>query len=744
MLSLLLVTGTACGRGQRQMDLYPVLEQGAFLPSSDLVHLMPTSGAGREREDRFWVPKPLVPIAGWGVANRGWRPLGEQARLRYWRRSAGSTDLFFQFWRRSSQRSVQQTVSVTVNGERLGAVGFRGRHAVGRLPVPAHALSGSMVVEFAFEPPIYQPAADSQLLGLRRIGMLAPHEQPEEAPVEPQADPRRRVLGLPVTGSLVAPLEIPKGCRELVLSIRLAGLRSPVPGVAFRISALGLDRGHWQLLELRQGDLSSRWLGQRLPLEALCGKRVNLVLEVQIQGDVGRLEIRDPYIALGDSEPEIDHQTSGGSTVAIAGPDGERRRPDVVLVVLDAARGDRFGAWDYPRQTTPHIDRMARQALVFDRAYAECPTTSCSVPHLITGETFLEVGDIWAGWQLGDEVVTLAEYLHQAGYRTVGLSATPNNSVSRNSHQGFDEFRELWGPGNPHHGPYGLSRLAIEAIGDQPPAEPLFLQLHYLAPHQPYDPPHEFDRFTDPAYEGPITRRMSLKPFNLGVETLAEPDLRQLIGLYDGNLLLVDDALHRVFAALKETGRWENSLLLITSDHGEAFMEHGRQGHNTTLFDEMLHVPFILRLPGGRVPSKVDTQRLVSLADAVPTVLGVLGLRPAPAVSGVDLLQSPADPDRPRVLYARTSHRKNPLLSVRTPRWKIVVQPNKQVQMLFDLESDPRETDNLVAEQPLVFAGLGLLLRRTLEQTGRHRPPQERVRLPAEEVEVLRGLGYVN
>ena len=207
---------------------------------------------------------------------------------------------------------------------------------------------------------------------------------------------------------------------------------------------------------------------------------------------------------------------------------------------------------------------------------------------------------------------------------------------------------------------------------------------------------------------------------------------------------MVDDAVQQVFDALKAAGRWQRSVILITSDHGEAFWEHDRQGHNSTLYDEMLHIPFILRLPGDRQPAVVDTSRLVTLDDAVPTLLALVGAQPPPGSSGIDLLSAPPpDPRRPRAVFHRTSDAGTPTYAARTPRWKVIVRPRWQQQALYDLRADPGEHHNLIHRHPLLYAGLVLRLRQHIALAARLDMAAEEVRLPARDLEVLKSLGYV-
>ena len=287
-----------------------------------------------------------------------------------------------------------------------------------------------------------------------------------------------------------------------------------------------------------------------------------------------------------------------------------------------------------------------------------------------------------------------------------------------------------------------MSRFAVEVLHGHPDGTPLFLQLHYQPPHWPYTPGAAFDQFTDPSYDGPIRPDTLLETSTSRSEWLEGEDLEHLIGLYDGNLLRVDAAVGELFAALKETGRWTNSLIVITSDHGEAFMEHGQQGHNSSLFDEMLHVPLIVRLPQGEMPAKADTDRLASLLDVVPTILGRVGGTPAAEVDGIDLVNASPDPRRPRVLFLR--RRNDQMLGTRTPIWKAILSRRSPVQRLFRVGSEPDERINRVAEHPLIFAGLGLRMKHHLEMTSGRGFSGEAVELTREADEALRALGYLD
>lgn len=380
---------------------------------------------------------------------------------------------------------------------------------------------------------------------------------------------------------------------------------------------------------------------------------------------------------------------------------------------------------------------------MFRSAFSECPNTSCSIPDLISGLSFIDIGPPDTDRRLDDRITTLAESLGALGYWTIGISSSPNNSVARNSSQGFAEFHEMWAwPGNARRhpdrrDPHRLSQRAIEALHDAPADQPVMMQLHYIPPHEPYQPRPEFNLFGDPAYDGIMTPGFMLKPVRDGDVTFDAADVEEMIALYDGNLRMADNAVGRVFEAFLREGRWENTVVLVTSDHGEAFFEHGRQGHNATMYDEMLHVPFILRLPAD-ARTEVDENRLVTLSDVTPTLLGLVGLEPEPGVSGIDLLNTPPDPNR--VIFLR---RGTDGFAVRTPQWKAVYSTKPGESAMFDLRVDPMERNDVLREERLLYQAFDTLLARHQTAVAALNLTSEAIELSEADRDMLRSLGYV-
>ena len=422
----------------------------------------------------------------------------------------------------------------------------------------------------------------------------------------------------------------------------------------------------------------------------------------------------------------------------------ERERPseapDIVLVVLDAARADHVGAYGYPKPTSPNIDRLSEDSLLFGSVFATAPYTLSSMTTMLTGLSFVQHGVTGREHQLPGTVTTLAEHLKEAGYRTSCLSANPNNSVALGLNQGCDVFEEFWQNAQPPASldPYRVSRRAIDELDVS--EAPLFLMLHYVPPHEPYAPPSEFDIFGDENYGGAYEGSWeTIRAIDDGTLEPTQADLDELVSLYDGNLRTGDDALGVVLDSLRRRARWNQTVVLVTSDHGEAFGEHGRMGHNTTVYDEMVHVPFVLRVPDDWLPDAVDTASLASLADVTPTLLGLAGVESRGRLYGQDLLAPRVTGER-RVVSRSGGSR--PMYGYRTQRWKAILGRNGEGE-LYDVAADPDEQTDRYVEHPGTFACLDALLR--LEVSGAIEASAEagEPELSEEELRTLRSLGYV-
>jgi arylsulfatase A-like enzyme len=331
--------------------------------------------------------------------------------------------------------------------------------------------------------------------------------------------------------------------------------------------------------------------------------------------------------------------------VATAAWSADVRRPDVVLVVVDTLRADRLGAWGNRRGLTPFLDELAGRAHVFTRAYAQAPWTNPSVASLFTSRYQSQHGITEFLSVLAADEQTLAEALGEAGWATGGFSA--NGLLSRRAgfDQGFDAYRSFLQLGGAEDRLLRPAKRADEITAEgmrwldevraSRPDVPVFLYLHYMEPHTPYAPPPALlERVRGPGAPldlGALNRAVVLA----NLTAPAPAVLRDIQDAYDAEVLAIDEGLRALAAALDARGLLETSLLVVTADHGEEFQEHGGMGHGRTLYDEVLHVPLVIRTPGQGRGVVVD--RLVSSVDVAPTILEVAGVPPRPTFEGVSL-----------------------------------------------------------------------------------------------------------
>lgn len=305
----------------------------------------------------------------------------------------------------------------------------------------------------------------------------------------------------------------------------------------------------------------------------------------------------------------------------------------VILISVDTLRPDRLGVYDGDPGTSPHIDALAREAVVFEQALAPSPWTLPSHMSMLTGLDPVAHGVKHEGMRLSKRVVTLAESLRKAGFRTAAF--TDGGFVD---HQfGFGQGFEIYRDRRHEDGPNGFARLLPEALDWLLASrhEDAFLFLHTFDAHSPYQ---EGDaevqarfraRAAADAPDDHLLHRFQYLAQQQGQRVHEYGRLSELLADYDAGVFEADRGVGEVQDQLERTGRLDNALIIVTSDHGESFADHGLHvGHGLGLMDDELHIPLIVRFPGGR-GAGTRLPDLVDLTGIMPTVLDVLGL-PAP------------------------------------------------------------------------------------------------------------------
>lgn len=380
--------------------------------------------------------------------------------------------------------------------------------------------------------------------------------------------------------------------------------------------------------------------------------------------------------------------------------------PNVIVLLVDALRKDHVSKYGYYRNTTPKINRFARKAVVFRNAVSQCSWTSPAIAslfsslypsvHGLTSYSYKE--NVAAADTLDFRLVTFAEVLKEKGYATGAFVA--NHWINRQLGygQGFDIFDPILYVPKPRA--WMVNEKALKWIAANQ-SKPFFAYMHYMDVHGPYAPPGNFSSFFKSEVLKKMTEEDAVKipGFNPEIN-----DLNHYIDQYDGEIRYIDRQIGVFLDKIRELGLMDNTIIIITSDHGEAFLEHGYGDHGWSLYNEEIDIPLIIKLPEGEKFPEIKQHR-VQLIDVAATVLGLLHFRFPYEVDGWDLSR---EFDRKsllrRVIVSEELSEKitgPPKVAMIKDGYKVIFNfPELQVRELYDLEKDKREMKNLINHLP--------------------------------------------
>lgn len=442
------------------------------------------------------------------------------------------------------------------------------------------------------------------------------------------------------------------------------------------------------------------------------------------------------------------------------------RAPDVLLISVDTVRADHLTTYGYARETTPRIAELARDSMVFERAYAPTPHTLPSHGSLFTGRYPISHGLVKRGTVLSPDVPTLAELLSAHGYHTAGFVnayfLSPEFGFSRGfEHYDFahdiDAFRDA-----------DATNADILSWISGIEEEPLFLFAHFFDPHSdwdhlPYEAPADFsDRFVgDPpdsfrAGNGEVWASMYLALLNREKIPVSAAARRHLADLYDAGLAYTDDRVGMLLEALESRGRLERTIIILTSDHGEEFQDHGRMLH-TQNYEELMRVPLFVSLPemrGRAGPScrgreegvSVQPGRalgLVQHVDFLPTLAECIGFPAPERVQGTSFLSAVfgGATKREAVYFDTVGNSQRGIL--RADGWKLIEWRRPSKKRLYHLETDPAEQQDRSTRHPELVATLTAQLEAHLAEVGAADGAADEISVPEHVHQALEALGYV-
>jgi arylsulfatase A-like enzyme len=530
----------------------------------------------------------------------------------------------------------------------------------------------------------------------------------------------RRVLLSPAPGIREGTVQVPDdgGTLQFGFGILPSCWFKPGDGVTFRVSAADETDGKpvvlfQQYVNPKAKADERRWFDATVSLAAHAGRSVRLKFET-LEGESG---------AKGD--PQFDDAVWSSPIVASA---RRRAMPNVVVVLLDTVRADHTSLFGYRRETTPKLEALANESFVFPTAYAPAPETIESVMSIFTSQYPTTHGVISFSNRLSRQTATLASALADAGYVTVGITEGGSVASDFGFDQGFDRYLDVTKSGvqptRPHkfvEHSFGQAERFVRDTGDQP----YFLFLHTYEAHTPYAPPMKPERDWDSAYRGPVGNSIDWPEVEkmLMAKQLQprSPDATHIEALYDAGIHHADEWLGKFVDDLRASGRLDRTLLVVTSDHGEDMFDHlAIATHGHSLYDELLRVPLVIRMPGApadRAKGRVTIPDTVSTLDVLPTIVDALGLTRVPRTQGKSFLPLlEAQPMPPRAIFAEDQS----FIVRYATRWgaeKWIESPHieeqpivKQMRELldysrfngilkeheyYDLAADPKEVNNL-------------------------------------------------
>lgn len=404
--------------------------------------------------------------------------------------------------------------------------------------------------------------------------------------------------------------------------------------------------------------------------------------------------------------------------------------PNIIVITLDTTRADRMGFLGSKRGLTPSLDLMARQGVVFERAYAQAPLTPVSHATIFTGTypQFHTVTDF--AHALPTLLPYVPEILQKSGYRTAAFAGSlildPRATFAPGFDRGFDFFDAGYRiKKNRNESRYQtMERRAMDVVGhaiswlQKRPQGPFFMWVHLYDPHAPYDPPPPYDKYSN---------------------------------RYDGEIAYMDAAVGKLFAYLRTSGLYRGALIAVMADHGESLGDHGEEMHGIFLYDETIHVPMVFKLPGQLLAGRRVSTR-VRLADFAPTLLQMLSLPLPPTFQGeplVAMMKPPASAAANKAAdlpsYAETDypHRAfgwSALRSLRSGKYLFIRAPEQE---LYDLSADAAAARNVAASSPAVAGTLAFQLDEFRKRTSSDQGMKQEASLSSEQQETLTALGYI-
>jgi len=428
---------------------------------------------------------------------------------------------------------------------------------------------------------------------------------------------------------------------------------------------------------------------------------------------------------------------------------------NIVLITIDALRADHLSCYGYYRNTSPNIDKIAEKGIIFKNVIAPSSWTVPSMVSLFTSvypinhgivKGFVKEQKIHNQNVFSDDLITLAELLKANGYNTFGVASNLHLGEKLGFARGFDYFKCL-----PFTSAPWVNKIIYSWESEINKSDKFFLWIHYFDPHLPY---RSQKPWTEEYSSREITEKYELYNKNLSelneLISILQHDraaLSNLIALYDSDINYVDFYIGNLINKFKLD---ENTLIIITADHGEEFLDHGMLDHGNNLHSETINVPFIVKFPYNNRNGVIDQQ--ISTLDIMPTIIDILNINPLEQMLGKSALKKKGllfwlmklliNKERDESEFTELD-KKSVLKAILTPEWKYIYNYKDKTQQLYNIKSDPEELDNLADKKAKQCNQLKKQLLNWVATSKTYPVKKQSFELSQEEKEKLKAMGYV-
>jgi len=384
--------------------------------------------------------------------------------------------------------------------------------------------------------------------------------------------------------------------------------------------------------------------------------------------------------------------------------EGDKSKPNIIIIVADALRKDHMGCYGYQRKTTPFIDKFAKESTLYTNAYAQAPSTKPSIASLFTSKFPSQHSVINNDQSLNKDYKTLAEALRDFGYVTAGFNENPMIEKRFQYNQGFD----YWETNDKRH------RFTTNSMKEYDKKihqwikdhynDSFFLYLHYIDPHSPYLAPKGFLN----TFYKKIKKKKNTKLFPEDIKSNKYDktpeyyfskniynNLDKMIAQYDEEIRYINFRFKKLFKKIKKLGLLEDTVIIFLSDHGEGFLEHGYLYHSYSIYGELVNIPLIIRYPRLFKPGK--DKKYVQHVDIYPTILDILNIDTDHLkLEGKSILSGKFLDRKILSEYLRKNKGKSPQRGMIIDKWKLIKNINKKNYELYNSKTDILDKNNLL------------------------------------------------